>query len=483
VKKLSPSALIALVLFNLIVISCTKVNEATELGGDLIPEVDNINTFDSTFETVTDNRRFIDTTRIVNSSDLVIGHLDDPEFGKVDAGFHFNVLPTQFGKYPFVHKDSVIVMDSVVLSLAYNGSYGDTANGSQTLRVFEIDPAADFKFDSNYKYTSPTSDFATIGPELGSKTFTIRSLKDSVWVVRPKDTAKVGGVVRIRLNNDLATRFASYDTSAGPLGAYRYDTAGSKPLGNTFRSLFKGMAIKADNGGNVLSYFNVADINRTKLTVYFKVIHSNGKNDTLSFDFKHTTNGQANYVQYTPAGGWASGLAGGTSDQTLYIQSGPSGSYASVYIPGLSNLENKVIHRADLFVNRIATTTDATFKEPDLLFLDRVNRTGDTVSTLHYDLAFGGGAYDVTFFGGRLSNGMYRFNMTRFVQGIVTRKEPNDTLRLHAPIRSSAFDKLANSYQTFSINPKPAFGRVVVGGGSHPDPALRMRLRIIYSNR
>ena len=117
-KKLSPSALIALVLFNVIVISCTKINEATELGGDLIPEVDNINTFEATYETVTDNRRFTDTTRIVNSSDLVVGHLNDPEFGKVDAGFHFNVLPTQFGKYPFVHKDSVIVMDSVVLQLA-----------------------------------------------------------------------------------------------------------------------------------------------------------------------------------------------------------------------------------------------------------------------------------------------------------------------------------------------------------------------------
>lgn len=28
--------------------SCTKINEATELGDDLIPAVDNVNTFDTT---------------------------------------------------------------------------------------------------------------------------------------------------------------------------------------------------------------------------------------------------------------------------------------------------------------------------------------------------------------------------------------------------------------------------------------------------
>ncbi|HEY8388993.1 MAG TPA: hypothetical protein VIK74_10340, partial [Parasegetibacter sp.] len=82
----------------------------------------------------------------------------------------------------------------------------------------------------------------------------------------------------------------------------------------------------------------------------------------------------------------------------------------------------------------------------------------------------------------------YSFDLTRYVQSIVTQKATNFGLRLMAPTQlvheRSAFNYLWNyqayflGYQIFSFNP-PARGRVQLGGGSHP--TNKMRLRIIYS--
>ena len=49
-------------------LSCKKINEATELGGDLIPVVDNVNTFEVALSAISNNQRFnipfSDTTKV-----------------------------------------------------------------------------------------------------------------------------------------------------------------------------------------------------------------------------------------------------------------------------------------------------------------------------------------------------------------------------------------------------------------------------------
>ncbi|HYK57137.1 MAG TPA: DUF4270 family protein, partial [Flavisolibacter sp.] len=178
-------------------VSCKKINEATDLGGDLIPAVDNVNTFEVALNTVTNNLRFNDTTKVLPNDYVAAGDLNDPEFGQTHANFHFNIVPATLGVYPFVHKDSTLVMDSIVLSLAYQGGYGDTMSGLQTLRVYEIDPNAGFSADSLYRYADPATDFATTGSELGSKTFSVSSLKDYINIKTDTTTAREGNVVRI----------------------------------------------------------------------------------------------------------------------------------------------------------------------------------------------------------------------------------------------------------------------------------------------
>jgi hypothetical protein len=487
VKKYTSIFFLAALFIIIGTVSCKKINEATDLGGDLIPAVDNVNTFEVALNTVTNNLRFNDTTKVLATDYVAAGDLNDPEFGQTHANFHFTILPASLGVYPFVHKDSIRTIDSVVLSLAYQGGYGDTMSGVQTLRVYEIDPNSGFSVDSLYRYADPATNFATIGSELGSKTFSVSSLKDSVTIRTDTTTVKDANVVRIKLDNSLATRFENTDDTSTS-GAYHLDSS----RGDNFRRLFAGFAIKADNSGNVLTYYNLTNTAKTKLTIYYRIEHPvSGKIDILHADFYHSINGQANYIKQTPGGNWGTYLNNGlASDDKVYLQSSPSGSYASVLIPDLSTLGNKVIHRAELIVTTIPSTSENIFTPPSRLFLDRKGSgTPDTAFLLYRDLAPGAdGSLDFNSFGGNLKSGKYIFNITRFLQGVITKHEPIDTLRLFAPLR---VDEYAPGFASennkkgragIPVLNKIAEGRVVLGGGSYADDSQRLRLRIIYSN-
>jgi hypothetical protein len=164
-KRNTALSFIAIVATVAIVFSaCRKINEATELGGELIPPVDNINTFESYLDVVADNKLFQDTTKVYFNDNLALGHIgNDPEFGMTHADAYFNISSAFYPFYPFINKDSVNI-DSVVLSLSYNNYYGDT-NSSQTVRVYEIDQNAGFNDTTLYKYDH--ADFNVVGPQLG----------------------------------------------------------------------------------------------------------------------------------------------------------------------------------------------------------------------------------------------------------------------------------------------------------------------------
>jgi hypothetical protein len=456
-----------IILNSLLFFSCKKINEATELGDNLIPAVDNVHTFEVALNTITQNGLFNDSTRVLYSDLVALGDIDDPEFGSTHANVDFSITPSAFGAYPFKNRDSLNI-DSVVLSLSYSSAYGDTLNnGIQTLHVFEIDPNSGFNDTTLYRYTDPASDFPTIGTELGSGTFSIKNLKDTVSLIRGTDTTKVSNVVRIKLDNSLGERFALYDTT----NAYKNDSL--------FRSLFAGLAIKADPVGNAMSYFNLSDVSNTKLTVYFRY----GKTDTSSFDFHHVINGQSNYIDRQNGGNYLTYLSNGADDQ-IYLQSTP-GSYVSIKIPALDTFSNKVIHRAEIVADKVPSQSDDIFTAPSQLMLDRKNSfTPDTVFMLQNDLvADVAGNVGFSSFGGKLlSDNTFRFNISRYIQGIVTKHLPNDTLRIYAPLRTNVFNSNLRTFISIHIVDAIAKGRIVLGGGNYADSTKRLRLRIIYSN-
>ncbi len=418
---------------------------------------------------------FNDTTKVYYNDNMALGHINnDPEFGMTHANAYFNINPVIPGVYPFSHKDSIVGIDSVVLSLSYVGSFGDSTTFN-TIRVFEIAQNSDFTDTALFKYNHP--DFLTTGAELGAKTFQISKLKDSVLHIRNKDTTFRTNVIRIPLSTSLGTRLASYDTTSTANGAYKNDSA--------FKKLFKGLAIKSDNTGNALVYTSPISAS-TSLIVYYRVKSGNGVIDTTQTEFIHTTNGQANIVTRTPGGTWNSYLTNAmANDDKLYIPTAP-GSYGSLKIPALDTFKNAVIHRAELIITPLPTTSSTTFGYPGGFYLDRINNAGDTAFTFDADMSinYTGSSlsYDIGTFGGLLqSDSTYRFNLSRYVQNIITTKSRNFTLRLFAPIRAFVYSPGFNIRDQIYIADRVASGRIVFAGGSYINPEKRIRLRVVYS--
>lgn len=452
-----------------VLISCKKINEATELGDDLVPEVDNISTFETYFPTITENKLLQDTTKLLYSDNVALGYIgNDPEFGATNANLFFSISAPAYGTYPFTSKENLVI-DSVVLQLAYAAAYGDS-NSTQNVQVYEIAPPFRFSETSFFRFSDPEP---PIGNLLGTATYRPVDLTDSITIIR-KDTQRTANVLRIKIDNQLGYRLSNFDTAFNANGGYNSDSI--------FRTLVPGIAIKTDEAtGNVLSYFDISDT-KTNLTVYYRA-SKNSTTDTASVVYTHARNGQANIITRNPGGMWANYLVNGSSD-LLFIQSAP-GSYASIKIPALDTFSNNVIHRAELIVSKTPSTLDNVFTPPFQLFLDRINAAGDTAFILNNDMTFNGDlSPNFSLFGGRLRpDGTYRFNITKHVQNIITRGAPNQVLRLYAPFetRPVTAPYLNNNSNIPIVITQQGFGRLVAGGGTYPDPELRLRLRIVYS--
>ena len=462
---------------------CTKITP-TDIGTDLLPVVDNVHTFETSLRVYADNYLMNDSTRINFAEDHALGIIaDDPEFGKTESQVYLSVVPASTSRYPFINRDSIIGMDSVVLSLAFTGVYGDS-NAVQKINVFEV---SDPDFQDSVGYLASNPEFNITGTELVNTTVNISTIKSPKTIVIKSDTQVVSNLLRIPLDPALGLRFAAYDTNTVYLSSAR-DSA--------FQKVFNGLVLKGDESApqqNALSYYNLYDEN-TKLTCYFRVTN-NGVIDTVSTDFtlyltSTATAYSANLVKRTPMYGYA-GLdqTNGIADaEKIYLQSSP-GSYAILNIPGLDTLPNCIIHRAEIAFEPLLLTGSEIYTSPDLLFLDLVDSANNRFVTVADDFNYSTAtqSYDYRYFGGYVKDAKYFINLTRYVQKKVTTQSKNYALRLYAPkdaFAYYAFPKESGSGITtgramFSINSQIAKGRVVIGGGSHPSQP--MRLRIIYS--
>jgi hypothetical protein len=263
--------------------------------------------------------------------------------------------------------------------------------------------------------------------------------------------------------------------------------------------------VLAPGSGNQLVYVNFADP-ATRIEVHYRRRNNGLPVDTifsslpLNSDFYGSvTNRSSNtancIIRNRP------GLTSGS--QELSLQTAP-GTYANLSIPGLSNLSNRFIHRAELIVQQIPDFTGfaGIFRAPAYLYLDLVDSGTNKWKPIYFDLNtrsaydpdflnpitipyFPPAGVDYLYFGGYRRDGLdkfgnpvnyYNFNLSKYVQDIVTNHRNNYPLRLFSP-----FKIIYPQYtpQAFGYNNSVAYGRVKVGGGSNPN--YRMMLRIIYS--
>jgi hypothetical protein len=483
-------------------ISCKKINEATDLGGNLIPAVDNITTFDTTITVEAYNDLFTlggidslkeDSTFSHYTNEQFLGIINsDPLFGKTDAQMFFELKPATY-PFTFLNKPSPdsLFLDSVVLVLDYVETYGDSTV-QQTVSVSEI--TSDFRVDTSYLVRKNT-DITVSGP-LGSTSFLPYTLDDSVKAFQDTTSHQL----RIKLNNTFGNRLLFYDTT-GANNAYSSDSV--------FKTKFKGFALKSTSGGKAVMGFDLQGAN-TKLAIYYKYRHGVGTDiDTTVayFNFKpsgtYGLSGSAahNYVSRDYSGTPVSAAQGGSlPDPLVYIQNTP-GTFAKLKIPALAGLSNRVVHRAELIAEQVFNSSDTLFPPPAFLYLDAYAPSLSRYRNIPYDVIFdaSSGTFNLSSFGSGPVNALdgsgrvvktWHFNLTRYVQHVVNATEPAYDLRLFAPFYT--IDQYlapvagATPFElppTVYVSPTIVKGRVQLAGNTGPldTNPHRMRLHIVYS--
>jgi hypothetical protein len=477
--------LLALAIISIIT-ACTKI-ESTTIGNGLIPPIDGVTTFDSTYAVTTTT--IIDTSLpwVYKTDDHVVGLTNDPVFGTTNASSFFEMKPTSY-KYAFPFKTDVR-KDSAVLILNYAGVYGDTStNPSIKLNVYEIALADSLKGDSVYKVNVNPG----LGSLLGSKTFNVKSFRDSFKSNLDSGIANI----RIPLDPAFASRLIE-----------QYDSGHQYADDPSFRRAFAGFAVVAQAGSsNILVRFNLTGAD-TKLALYYHRDSSGVAKDN-SVNYFRFSNGAvvpisaaANRVVRNYAGTEvAAAVANPGSTDKVYVQTAP-GTVVTIDIPALKTLSNRIIHRAELIAEEDpdASVNRKNFPPPAYLLLHRFNTALNVKSNLLNDYLYEPASFssNVSDFGGYLTYknitgiadpvASYSFNISRYVQGIVTRKDTSFPLRIYAPSNDSIRYYYPYPNNTISqVAPivtstanKTAEGRVRLGGGTNP--RVRMRLRIIFS--
>ena len=184
------------VIFTIVIVPLAFFFSACEepdiIGMDVLPGVDSIGI------------EFWDTTSIISYSEIedsvrtdettsnLLGSFKDPVFGTTSASFYTQVRlssnDVDFGTSP--------VFDSLILSLAYSGYYGDTSV-SQNVIIYEL--TEDIYRDSNY-YSNQS--FLFIKPNLANYKF-LPNPNDSVYV----DGEMQAPQLRINFDQILGDKF------------------------------------------------------------------------------------------------------------------------------------------------------------------------------------------------------------------------------------------------------------------------------------
>ncbi|HNW90739.1 MAG TPA: DUF4270 domain-containing protein [Bacteroidales bacterium] len=318
----------------------------------------------------------------------LIGSCADPIFGLTNAGaysqFKLTTTAVNFGNNP--------VCDSVVLSLAYQGFYGDTST-TLTLNVFEI--SDDMDIDKNY-YSNDV--LGVYKNNLANVSFK-PNFKDSVQV----GSTKYAPHLRVKLKNSLGQKFIN--------------ASGSSDLADNtnFLKFFKGLYIstKQVSSGGAILYFNFLS-SITKLSLYY-----HNDEDTAAYNFiidatcaRYNSFDHKNFSSADPL--LKQQISGDTilGDSVLYVQA-MAGTKIKIRFPdilGLNNLGKIAINKAEL-VLKVDENAIGAYAPPEKLILSKINPDGTLSFLTDY-------AYGDAYYGGSYSSTTkeYRFNIGQHVQ-------------------------------------------------------------------
>lgn len=469
-KTIFPGIQIFLILVPVwILILNTGCKENAILPKNLVPTVDNINTFAKTYDLVTHTLYqdsfltggLLNGLRISSSPTFytACGAINaDPAFGSTMAGIHVEVLPP-VPNFTFKAKTSDMMIDSIVLSMPYKLAYGDTGYSSISQQFLLYRSLKRFSRDSvQYEFTKDSFDKAAVitsAPVNFSRLY-----RDSFLVSGQKQTPQLRFKLPSWFGDSLKTQVDS--AAKGAFASY-----------SSFLDWWKGFyLVPSSTKGNTLGYF---DSYRTKLTIYYRYNKTGGGVDTVNdvFSFDPGYCNRFNAITHNYSGSQSAAFINThkpAGDSLLFIQNEP-GLVNTFYIPGIVNMENVMVNKAELvFISAPSQNFMDTlsFGLVPRMQIFKTDSLGNNDKAAEDYAAFNSSAY----VDGRRStvsmNGknyvQYKFTVTYSVQKIISQKDSTFRFKIMGA----------------NLGIPAAYRTILTGSGSLNTP-FKPRLDLIYT--
>ncbi len=424
-------------------------NEMDEIGLDLINNPLQSNSTD-TISLIAYTQT--EDSLLTHQNDLsLLGFINDPVFGKTSASIYTEVLPRSLPPgITEIHTDSLRV-DSVVLSMVYNGYFGDITQ-SHYVRVFELNEIVPSDSIWSNRELEIRDEIMVYNPSF------IPLPTDTVWL--GADSIPAPAQLRIRLDTEFGKRFIN-----------DRDSLNQFTINDQFRAYFKGLHIsmeELEQPGSML-YFNLRN-SGSRLSIYYGTLGGTNQH-TLDFHMDDPVGRRFNHYQnfnhqFVDNNIRAQIFEGDTlqGDSLLFVQS-MSNLRVKIQMPYIQDFMEGT--RGDIAINsaRLIIPVDDEYLQDTLelartliLFREDPLRPG-VITNLEDQFVAPG------YFGGSLDaeKREYSFNITRHLQNVI--EDANQNTPLYLRVSGSAQNA----------------GRVVLKGPGREQP-LRLEIRYTQPN-
>lgn len=407
------------------IFSCTN---PIDTGSDLLDEdlvnVQSVDTFKITTTAVPGDSLLVYSIPTAASSGFLsryfLGKMNDPIMGLTDVAIQTQLVPA-FQTHPGLG----ITVDSIVLVLPYSTAniYGDKAQ-RYDLEIREL--ADSFALDKNYYGNQKLPAITNV---LQTKTFAVNfdSVKIKDYSTNTAVETKVPAQLRIPITDpEFKAKLLGIDTAV-----YKSRVK--------FLKAFYGLQLKTTNVGKALAAFDLTS-SRAGLYMYFKT--STGSTQEFRYVFGFVA---ANSITRDRGNSLLGKYLAGEPNQEYILLQGQEGANSKFSIPGLKNLKNVIINKAELVLKVANVPGDEPVfftPSPRILAMYR-NDKGRLTVVEDFDNAsqvndlnrYYGGNY---ISGSNNEPGTYTINLSAHVQNIIKGKVPNDIYLKAFPLAESA---------------------------------------------
>lgn len=379
----------------------------------------------------------------------LLGFYNDPLFGRMQASIYTETRLATTGRRIAgnMARDSIL-LDSIVLVMAYSGFHGDLST-PQNIRVHELnDTVPTSSILSNHRIVVKPE---VLNQQWNPSTTYKFAPSDSLYL--GPDSTRVIPQLRLRLNDNFGRRFID-----APLSDFESVAS--------YLSFFRGFRITAEEttGRGAIAYFALGSPTST-LLVYFSIL-----GDTVSTrsrvhefpinEFARRFTQFENFEHQYAANVIRQQVVEGDTTQgrsNLFVQA-MSNFNVRLHIPHLEklfeadNAKPIIINSARLIIPADTTMITDNFGFAPNLFLARRDAEGVLVNMIDYFIGehYFGGGYDN-------ARQQYVFNITQHVQAVGRGNIPNSPLYI------------------FVNNPADNAGRAVLSG-TEAERALRVEI-------